>query len=333
MRPFISVIIPNRNGEATIGQCLEAAFSSSYEPFEVIVVDDGSDDHSIEIIERFPCALVRLEKHSGASTARNIGARHSKGDALFFTDADCLLQGHTLETACNTLAAEGPDAVVGGTYTVTPHDTGFFSAFQSAFINYSETKKAGHPDYVATHAMAIDAATFQKHGGFAENFLPILEDVEFSHRLRRAGCRLVVNPNLQVRHVFNFSLFGSLRNAFRKSLYWTAYSLENGDLLADSGTASAELKINVGAYGLTALLLLLALAMGSRTLPALAPWILAANLWANRGLIRAFRRAGGLRFAVAATAYYAAVYPLAVGAGALAGALRYFLMRGARGRS
>jgi GT2 family glycosyltransferase len=323
MARFISVIIPNRNGEATIGNCLEAALASRYEPFEVIVVDDCSEDRSVEIIREFPCKLLRLEKHSGASRARNVGASNSAGEALFFTDADCLLLEDTLAVADRTLAAAGRGVVVGGTYTMAPHDKGFFSLFQSAFINYSETKNAGRPDYIAAHAMAIDAGTFRRNNGFAEEFLPILEDVEMSHRLRRAGHRLAINPELKVRHIFNFSLMGSLRNALRKSLYWTIYSLGNGDLLADSGTASTGLKINGAAYVLTALLLILGLSTGQALFLSLVPPVIALNLLVNAGLIRAFFRAGGPAFAVAATAYYVMAYPLAVGAGALIGVSVY----------
>lgn len=323
MAPFVSLIIPNRNGAPTIGKCLETAFASAYAPLEVIVVDDCSQDTSVEIIRKFPCKLVRLEKHSGASRARNVGAQHASGDQLFFTDADCLLREDTLSVAARTLAAAGPNVIVGGTYTALPHDTDLLGAFQSVFVNYSETKNADHPDYIAAHALAVHSATFRKTGGFAEDFLPILEDVEFSHRVRQAGYRLVVNPELMVQHIFNFSLVGSLRNAFRKSMYWTAYSLGNGDLLVDSGAASAELKINVASYGLTALLVLLSALAGTAVWLVPVPLIVGLNLLANRGLLRAFRRARGCRFALAAAGYYVGLYPLAVGAGALAGAARY----------
>jgi len=62
----ISVIIPNRNGAATIGKCLAAALASRHDNFEVIVVDDGSEDDSGEVIKGFPCRLIRLAQHGGA---------------------------------------------------------------------------------------------------------------------------------------------------------------------------------------------------------------------------------------------------------------------------
>ncbi len=63
----ISVIIPNRNKENSIGLCLEALFSLPGNCHEVIVVDDCSEDRSVEIIQHYPCTLIRLPRHHGAS--------------------------------------------------------------------------------------------------------------------------------------------------------------------------------------------------------------------------------------------------------------------------
>ncbi len=323
MKDLVSVIIPNRNGATTIGKCLAAAQASHCANFEIIVVDDCSEDHSIEVIEGYPCKLVRLRQHGGAAQARNAGASHSRGRILFFTDADCLLQPDTLALAAATLAREGSNAIIGGTYTTAPYDRRFFSRFQSIFINYFETRHAPAADYVATHALAMDASVFRSNHGFAEEVRPILEDVEFSHRLRRAGCRLVMNPAIQVQHVFNYSLIRSLRNAFTKSRYWTGYAIGNRDLLADSGTASAGLKLNVLVFAGNAGLLAGFVLTGKMILLAFVALALAFNLLVNRGLLLAYRRAEGLGFAFMATLYYPSLYALAVGAGAGAGMLRH----------
>ncbi len=103
MTSSISVIIPNRNGAATIGKCVMAALASRHHDFEVIVVDDGSEDNSAEVIKGLPCRLIRLAEHGGAAKARNTGARHSRGDVLFFTDADCLLQPDSLAITRETM--------------------------------------------------------------------------------------------------------------------------------------------------------------------------------------------------------------------------------------
>jgi glycosyltransferase involved in cell wall biosynthesis len=323
MESLVSVIIPNRNGADTIGACLTAARASQHCNFEIIVVDDGSEDNSIEVIQRHPCSLVRLERHGGAARARNAGVAHSRGQTLFFTDADCLLQPDTLALAGATLALEGSNAIIGGTYTVAPYDRRFFSRFQSIFVNYFETRHAPSADYVATHALAVHAAVFRDNRGFAEAVRPILEDVEFSHRLRRAGCRLVMNPAIRVQHIFNYSLVRSLRNAFTKSLYWTGYTISNRNLLEDSGTASVGLKLSVLLFAGSAGLLYGFMLTGKIILLGFMAFALAVNLFVNRGLLLAYHRAEGLRFALMAALYYVSLYALAVGAGAAAGLLRH----------
>lgn len=323
MKHSVSIIIPHYNGSRTIGKCLESVFAFSDDAREVIVADDRSDDNSREIIKKFPCRLIELEKHAGASAARNAGARGSTGDILFFIDADCLLQRDALSIIRAHMATQPSDAVLGGTYTPVPADPGFFSLFQSAFINYSETKNRFNPDYIATHALVIGADAFRKAGGFSEDFMPILEDVEFCHRLRKAGSKLSMIPELQVRHIFNFSLGKSLRNAARKTRYWTVYSLANRDLFADSGTASQEIKMNGAAWLLTVCLAILFLLTGQGGFLAPVPLLWAGSMYINRNLFKAFFRAGGARFALPAGMYYTIVYPGAVWTGFLRGVIQY----------
>lgn len=323
MEKSISIIIPNYNKSATIGRCLEAVFASDYSNFEVVVVDDCSTDNSIEIIRQFPCKLIQLNRYSGASKARNTGAKSSTGEILFFIDADCLLQQNTLTLVNSAFKKYGNgSAIIGGTYTRIPYDDNFFSTFQSIFVNYSETKKE-EPDYIATHAMIIDSEVFNKSRGFSEDFLPILEDVEFSRRLRRAGYKLVMDTDIQVQHIFNFTLMKSLKNAFRKSMFWTIYSMKNSDLFKDSGTASAELKINVAAYFLVLLLAALSSTFKNASFLIPLPFAFIFNLFINRKFLKSLYETKGLSFAITAALYYTMLYPLAVGAGAFAGMVRY----------
>jgi glycosyltransferase involved in cell wall biosynthesis len=318
---FISIVIPTHNGAATIGRCLAAALASDYPRFEVVVVDDGSTDGSAAIIEAFPVKLLRTAARGGVSRARNAGAAASSGELLFFIDADCLLPPDALSVAHASYGAGG-DRILGGTYTPRPYDADFFSWFQSVFVHHFETKRAP-PDYVAAHAMVIDAGLFRRSGGFAEGsfigFAASVEDVELSHRLRRAGCELVMDPRLRVQHIFRFSLRRSLRNAVTKASYWTTYSLANRDVLADSGTASRELKTNVVAGALQALLAGSSLVAGSAWPLVLALSLLVVNLHVNRRLVVAWYAARGLPFAALALLYYTTLYASAVGIGGLAG--------------
>ena len=322
MDKFISVVIPNYNGSKTVGKCLEAVLSSKYDRYEVIVVDDKSSDNSVEIINSFPCRLIKLAKHAGAAKARNTGVRESAGEIIFFIDADCIVSGDTLSLVHKAIKGQ-KNTVIGGSYTPLPYDNNFFSIFQSIFINYSELKQK-KPDYIATHSMAIEKSIFEKNNGFSEKFLPVLEDVEFSHRLRRSGHQLLMEPDILVRHIFNFTFWKSLKNAFRKSRYWTMYSLGNRDVFRDSGTASQGLKVNVLSNFLIMLFLLLYFFMPSRIFLVLLLMISGINLYLNRNLLRAFYRTKGALFAIPASLYYMLIYPLAAGAGSFIGMMQYF---------
>jgi GT2 family glycosyltransferase len=325
---IISIVIPNYNNSDTIGTCLEAIYSSGCTGVEVVVVDDGSRDSSLEVIRRFPCRLIELHENRGASGARNRGASASRGDFIFFTDADCIADRNTLSAIRNALPRVEPDTVIGGTYARLPYDRGFFNFFQSVFVNYSETKKTENPDYIAAHAMLMDAETFRKSGGFPEIFMPILEDVEFSHRLRKGGCRLIMDRDLQVKHIFNFSLARSVKNAVRKTRYWTMYNLKSRNLFVDSGSSSTELKVNV--ITLLVVLLLSALSLLTRNFTVLyaVPPLFFINAWISRKLFQFFYASGGAVFALCASLYYMTLYALSVGAGAFAGMITYALSRG-----
>lgn len=325
---FISVVIPNFNNASNIGKCLEAVFSSRYRNFEVIVVDDCSDDNSIEVIKGFPCRLIQLNAHSGTSKARNTGASNSRGDIIFFIDSDCLLKEDTLSIINRTIASVGKDVIVGGTYSAIPCDRGFFNQFQAVFVNYFETRMSDKPDYIAAHAMVISREAFLKSGGFPERFMPIIEDVEFSHRLKKQGYSLIINPEIEVRHIFNFNLYRSAKNAIRKTMYWSMYSLKNRDAFKDSGTASTELKVSVTSIFLSVILFLCWLFIGKLYFLYLILILLLLNISINSGLFREFYKTGGLNFLFTASLYYISLYSFSVGIGSTMGVMKYLLNRG-----
>jgi len=87
--PKISVIIPARNEADKIERCLEAVFSQSLKPYEVIVIDGRSTDDTVEKTEKFPVRLF-LQDYGACGAARQIGLENAEGEYLAFTDADCI---------------------------------------------------------------------------------------------------------------------------------------------------------------------------------------------------------------------------------------------------
>lgn len=89
-KPFISVVIPLYNKEKSIAQSLKSVLDQTYTNFEIVVVDDGSTDKSVEVVKDIGDDRIQLlgQSNAGPSKARNTGVKNSKGDWIVFLDAD-----------------------------------------------------------------------------------------------------------------------------------------------------------------------------------------------------------------------------------------------------
>jgi len=94
---LISVIIPVYNEEDCIEACLRSLLKQSFDPLEIIVVDDGSSDRSASICEAWGVTVL-YQTHRGMAAARNFGASIAKGSILVFLDADMVFAPNYIET-------------------------------------------------------------------------------------------------------------------------------------------------------------------------------------------------------------------------------------------
>ncbi len=90
---MVSVIIPCYNAQSWIRECLLSVLNQSYTNFEVLVIDDGSTDNSLEVANSCKDRHTRVitQQNKGASAARNAGLNEAKGEYIQFLDADDLL--------------------------------------------------------------------------------------------------------------------------------------------------------------------------------------------------------------------------------------------------
>lgn len=96
--PLISIVICNYNHEIFIKSAIVSALNQTYKPFEIIVVDDGSTDDSIEIISTFSDQIKFIQKENGGQiSAYNVGFKVISGNVVLFLDADDVLMPHALE--------------------------------------------------------------------------------------------------------------------------------------------------------------------------------------------------------------------------------------------
>lgn len=105
----ISVIIPTYNEERYISKCLETILNQTHKSYEVIVVDDGSIDNTVEVIKKFiPEGVQFYQKNRGGpASARNLGAEKAKGDILLFLDHDMYFSKSFIEDLVRPIKEKG----------------------------------------------------------------------------------------------------------------------------------------------------------------------------------------------------------------------------------
>src|SRR5689334_7548849 len=117
--PMVSAVVPAYNAEATLRETLESVRSQTHERLEIIVVDDGSTDGTVAIVEAQqqidPRIRLIRQKNAGVATARNAGAAAAKGAYLAPVDADDLWHPTKIERQLAAFAHAGPE--VGLVYT------------------------------------------------------------------------------------------------------------------------------------------------------------------------------------------------------------------------
>lgn len=117
---IVSVIIPVYNAERYIEECLDSLLGQTYRDFEIICVDDGSQDHSLEILRRYEKQDERVsvlaQKNQYAGVARNAGMSHAKGKYLLFLDADDFFREEMLEQAVSEAEKEQTEILVFDAY-------------------------------------------------------------------------------------------------------------------------------------------------------------------------------------------------------------------------
>ena len=124
--PLISVIIPVFNMEAYLTRCLDSVLANTYQNLEILCVDDGSKDRSLEILreyaEKDPRIIVIAKENGGVSSARNAALDRISGDYIAFIDPDDFVHPQYFELLLHALEKAGTDLSICGFRTVEDKD-------------------------------------------------------------------------------------------------------------------------------------------------------------------------------------------------------------------
>lgn len=186
--PVVSIIIPNFNKATFIAESIRSVLEQDFEDWEAIIVDDGSTDNSVEIINNLVSNDPRLKLFQrnrlpkGGSTCRNIGIENARGDYLFFFDSDDLMTKDCIGERVNLMQDNTTLD-----FAVFPVGT-FYKAIGDSTMVW-RTKKGDHLKQFLRHDLPwhtmspLWRTSFVKNklNGFDESF-PRLQDVEFHTR-------------------------------------------------------------------------------------------------------------------------------------------------------
>ncbi|MCK4353152.1 glycosyltransferase family 2 protein [candidate division WOR-3 bacterium] len=232
MNIILSIIIPNWNGKKYLRVCLNSLRRQTLKDFEVILVDNGSKDGSVEFLKRrYPeVMIISLPKNYGFSKAINIGIKQARGEYIAILNNDTEADKDWLLNSIDVIR-RNPDSgfcaslvlnyfdrdiidTAGDCYAKTgvPFKRGMEEKFSEEF-GY-ERQVFGASGCAAVYKREI----FDRLGLFDENFFAYFEDVDFSFRANLLGIKCIYNPSAIVYHIEGASTRPILKRYTRRGL-------------------------------------------------------------------------------------------------------------------
>lgn len=198
MSPRVSVLIPCYNAAAFLGQALESVLGQTYQDFEIIVVDDGSTDHTASVVGAYPRVRYIYHAHSGIPVTRNLAISHAQGEFITFLDADDLWEASKLEKQVAYMDSHLDCQLV---YTIAQN----FFAGEGMTARQKQLLEANMDNYMAS--CCIRRSVFEKYGGFREDY-PCGEDTQWVFRLRAAGVSMAhcIQEPLYLRRIHDSNI-------------------------------------------------------------------------------------------------------------------------------
>ena len=197
--PLISVIIPVYNGEKTIKETIQSVLNQSFSDFEIIVINDGSQDRTLEVVSGIKDSRLKVFSYSnaGVSASRNKGIYHAVSEHISFIDADDLWTYDKLETQFKALQ-DNPKAAVAYSWTNWIDESGkFLRPGSHISVNGRAYEKLLLRDFVESGSNPlIRKQALDEVGGFDQSVNPA-EDWDMWLRLA-AHYDFVVVPHPQI---------------------------------------------------------------------------------------------------------------------------------------
>jgi glycosyltransferase involved in cell wall biosynthesis len=233
----VSVIVPLFNARNTIRQCIESILEQASLPLEVIVVDNGSTDDSVKLVEgvvrQKGTHLVTIlhEKKRGPSAARNHGANAAKGDILVFTDSDCVVPKDWLSKMTDKFNGPNCPDIVSGSFismeNITPLNKYTCALMVVSVGPVDKPRYYGKNHYFfgpvfATMNLSVRKECYVRLSGLDESFLNA-EDIDFCARALNNGMTAIFCPDIVVYHRERNTIAGLFKQFYYYQIWAAKY--------------------------------------------------------------------------------------------------------------
>ena len=218
--PFVSVIIPVLNDGDRLKICLQALELQTYpqEFYEIIVVDNGSDENIEQIVKSFPHASLIFEFQKGSYCARNRGIFMAKGEIIAFTDSDCIPAQNWLENGVKKLLSMPNCGLVAGEIKILFKNESNPTAIEvfDSITNLQQQKYVTTDHYGATANLFTFKKIFDEVGYF-NSHLKSGGDAEWGRRVFASGYLVIYADNSCVAHPARNSLEELTKKVIRQT--------------------------------------------------------------------------------------------------------------------
>lgn len=196
---MISVIILSWNRKKEILRTLDDLQRQTYKDFEIVVVDQGSTDGTLEAVASYPVRIIRLHQNFGVPGGRNVGAVNAKGDVLVFLDNDASLSDDALERVV-ALFKDKSIGIVGFQILIESTKMLDLSSWVYQKGKLKDSDKAFYSYTYCGCGHAIRKGLFDTVGYYWDELFFSWEESEYSIRVLDAGHSILYSPDIKVYH-------------------------------------------------------------------------------------------------------------------------------------
>jgi glycosyltransferase involved in cell wall biosynthesis len=232
-RAQISLYVPCYNAERHIAPCIEGVLAQTLRPAEILVIDDGSKDATLEVAARYPVTVVRHEQNRGLAAARNTAFRNARHDLVAALDADCVPEPAWLEHLVSQFADEN---VVGANGRLEEAvQTSVADRWRKTHMpqHWGDAPLRNLPTLFGANTVYRKSAVLEA-GGYDERCRTNGEDADISARINARGGATIYDPTAIVHHQRHDSVASILDTYWRwyqPSVYATGDRITLGRLM------------------------------------------------------------------------------------------------------